>query len=75
MKISHIEHVGIAVTSLEEAIPFYENMLGLKCYAVEEVADQKVKTAFFKCLPCKIHHQLHISAFGKLRQITASCDI
>ena len=47
MKISHIEHVGIAVTSLEEAIPFYENMLGLKCYAVEEVADQKVKTAFF----------------------------
>ena len=45
MKISHIEHVGIAVTSLEEAIPFYENMLGLKCYAVEEVADQKVKTA------------------------------
>ena len=29
MNISHIEHVGIAVTSLEEAIPFYENMLGL----------------------------------------------
>ena len=54
MKISHIEHVGIAVTSLEEAIPFYENMLGLKCYAVEEVADQKVKTAFFKCGETKI---------------------
>ena len=30
MNISHIEHVGIAVTSLEEAIPFYENMLGFK---------------------------------------------
>ncbi|MBQ2235605.1 MAG: methylmalonyl-CoA epimerase, partial [Muribaculaceae bacterium] len=28
MQISHIEHVGIAVTSLAEAIPFYENMLG-----------------------------------------------
>lgn len=54
MKISHIEHVGIAVTSLEEAIPFYENMLGLKCYAVEEVADQKVKTAFFKVCQTKI---------------------
>ena len=54
MKISHIEHVGIAVTSLEEAIPFYENMLGLKCYAVEEVADQKVKTAFFKVGQTKI---------------------
>lgn len=48
MQISHIEHIGIAVTSLEEAIPFYENLLGFKCFAVEEVADQHVKTAFFK---------------------------
>ena len=48
MNLSHIEHLGIAVKSLEEAIPYYENVLGLKCYAVEEVADQKVKTAFFK---------------------------
>ena len=54
MNISHIEHVGIAVTSLEEAIPFYENMLGFKCYAIEEVADQKVKTAFFKVGDTKI---------------------
>lgn len=48
MNISHIEHLGIAVKSLEEAIPYYENILGLKCYSIEEVADQKVKTAFFK---------------------------
>ena len=48
MKISHIEHLGIAVKSIEEAVPYYENILGVKCYAVEEVADQKVKTAFFK---------------------------
>ena len=48
MKPTHIEHIGIAVKSLEEAIPFYENVLGLKCYAVEEVKDQKVKTAFFQ---------------------------
>ena len=48
MKISHIEHLGIAVKSLEEAIPYYENVLGLKCYNIEEVADQKVKTAVFK---------------------------
>ncbi len=48
MDISHIEHIGIAVKSLDEAIPYYENILGLKCYAVEEVKDQKVKTAFFK---------------------------
>lgn len=54
MEISHIEHIGIAVPSLDEAIPFYENMLGLKCTAIEEVADQKVKTAFFKVGQTKI---------------------
>ena len=54
MTISHIEHIGIAVKSLEEAIPFWENMLGLKCYAIEEVKDQKVKTAFFQIGQTKI---------------------
>ena len=54
MDISHIEHVGIAVTSLDEAIPFYEKILGLKCFAIEEVADQKVRTAFFKVGQTKI---------------------
>ena len=47
MKLSHIEHIGIAVKSLEDAIPYYENILGLKCYSIEEVQEQKVKTAFF----------------------------
>jgi methylmalonyl-CoA/ethylmalonyl-CoA epimerase len=45
---NYIEHIGIAVKSIDEAIKYYENILGLKCYAIEEVADQKVKTAFFK---------------------------
>ena len=54
MNISHIEHLGIAVKSLDEAIPYYENILGLKCYSIEEVADQKVKTAFFKVGQTKI---------------------
>lgn len=54
MELTHIEHIGIAVNSLEEAIPYYENILGLKCYAVEEVYDQKVKTAFFKIGQTKI---------------------
>lgn len=48
MELTHIEHLGIAVKSLESAIPYYEEMLGLKCYAIEEVKDQKVRTAFFK---------------------------
>jgi methylmalonyl-CoA epimerase len=54
MKISHIEHLGIAVKSLDEAIPYYEKILGLKCHAIEEVPDQKVKTAFFKVGATKI---------------------
>jgi methylmalonyl-CoA/ethylmalonyl-CoA epimerase len=47
MKPSHIEHIGIAVKNLESAIDFYEKVLGLKCYNIEEVAEQKVRTAFF----------------------------
>ena len=54
MKLSHIEHIGIAVKSLDEAIPFWEKQLGLKCYAVEEVKEQKVRTAFFKIGQSKI---------------------
>lgn len=47
MNISHIEHIGIAVDNLEESIKYYEGVLGMKCYSIEEVVDQKVKTAFF----------------------------
>lgn len=47
MNISHIEHIGIAVKNLEESIQYWENVMGLKCYAVEEVKDQRVRTAFF----------------------------
>ncbi len=54
MKPTHIEHIGIAVKSLEQAIPFYEKVFGLECYAVEEVTDQRVKTAFFKVGQTKI---------------------
>lgn len=54
MYISNIEHIGIAVKNLDEAIRYYENVLGLKCYRIEEVKDQKVKTAFFKVGKTKI---------------------
>jgi methylmalonyl-CoA/ethylmalonyl-CoA epimerase len=54
MKITHIEHIGIAVKSLEESIAYYEGVLGLKCYAVEEVKEQRVKTAFFMVGQTKI---------------------
>lgn len=46
--VTKIDHIGIAVRSIAEARIFYENVLGLKCEKIEEVASQKVRTAFFK---------------------------
>ncbi len=54
MKPTHIEHIGIAVDNLEESIEYYEKVLGLNCYAIEEVPDQKVRTAFLKVGETKI---------------------
>ena len=46
--IKKIEHIGIAVKSIEEGKRFYEEVLGLECEKVEEVATQKVRTAFYR---------------------------
>lgn len=54
MKPTHIEHIGIAVANLDDAIRYWEEVMGLTCYAVEEVADQKVRTAFFQVGDVKI---------------------
>jgi methylmalonyl-CoA/ethylmalonyl-CoA epimerase len=54
MEPSHIEHIGIAVTNLAASVAFYEQVFGLKCYSIEEVADQKVRTAFFRIGHTKI---------------------
>ena len=72
MKISHIEHIGIAVKSIEEAIPFYEKVLGLTCYAIEEVKDQKVKTAFFKVGQTKIELLESTDPEGPIGKFVAS---
>jgi len=54
MNPSHIEHIGIAVENLNDAISFYEKIFGLKCYSIEEVPEQKVRTAFFMVGQTKI---------------------
>ncbi len=48
MILNNIDHIAIAVKNLEQSIKLYEEMFGLKCYLIEDVDDQKVKTAFFK---------------------------
>lgn len=47
--LQKIDHLGIAVKSLADAVPYYEKALGLKCEHIEEVPSQKVRTAFFAC--------------------------
>lgn len=54
MNPSHIEHIGIAVADLEKSIRFYEEIFGLKCYNLESVTEQKVRTAFFMIGETKI---------------------
>jgi methylmalonyl-CoA/ethylmalonyl-CoA epimerase len=73
MKPSHIEHIGIAVENLDNSVRFYEKVFGLKCYKIEEVPDQKVRTAFFMIGKTKIElleptdHEGPIAKFIKKR--------
>ena len=46
--LKKINHIGIAVKSLEASIPFYRDQLGMTFEGTEEVADQKVKVAFLQ---------------------------
>ena len=52
--IKKIEHLGIAVKSLDEAIPLYEKLLQTTCYKTESVSSQGVNTAFFQIGEAKI---------------------
>lgn len=52
--IKKINHIGIAVSSLEKQIPFYRDVLGLEELGQEEVADQRVRVAMFKVGEVKI---------------------
>ena len=47
MKVSKVDHIGIAVNNLDETIRLYEDVLGIRCTGTEVVEEQKVKVAFF----------------------------
>ena len=54
MALNKIEHLGIAVSSIEESAKIYEKLLGSACYKLEEVVSEGVKTAFFNIGESKI---------------------
>ncbi|MCA1796659.1 MAG: methylmalonyl-CoA epimerase [Geobacteraceae bacterium] len=46
--LTKINHIGVAVTSIEEALPYYRDSLHMNYEGCEEVAEQKVKVAFLQ---------------------------
>lgn len=63
-----IEHIGIAVKSLADAIPLFEKLLHTPCYKTEEVASEAVRTAFFQSGPNKIELLESSSEDGVIRK-------
>jgi methylmalonyl-CoA/ethylmalonyl-CoA epimerase len=64
--INKVDHIGIAVKSFDKSIPFFELILGTKCYKIETIADQDVRTAFFKLGDIKIELLESISTDGPI---------
>lgn len=66
-----IEHIGIAVNSLEEGEALYESLLGVKPYKREEVLSEKVTTSFFRQGPNKIELLAPIGDDGPISKFLA----
>jgi methylmalonyl-CoA/ethylmalonyl-CoA epimerase len=66
LEINNIDHIGIAVKSLEKSIPLFQLILGTKCYKIEIILDQDVRTAFFKLGDIKIELLESISNDGPI---------
>lgn len=63
-----VEHIGIAVRSLEHSIPLFEKLLGTSCYKTEEVRSESVNTAFFRQGETKIELLESASEGGVIRK-------
>ncbi|MDB5230985.1 MAG: methylmalonyl-CoA epimerase [Chitinophagaceae bacterium] len=59
-----VEHIGIAVKDLANAVPLFERLLNTNCYKTEEVLSERVKTAFFQKGDTKIELLESIEADG-----------
>jgi len=66
--MTHVEHIGIAVKSLEKSIPLFEKLLNTECYKTEEVESEKVQTAFFRTGKTKIELLESLDQTGVIAQ-------
>ena len=63
-----IEHIGIAVKDLDNAVPLYEQLLNTACYKKEQVESESVTTAFFRNGPNKIELLQSTNADGPIQK-------
>jgi methylmalonyl-CoA/ethylmalonyl-CoA epimerase len=63
-----IEHIGIAVASLDHSIPLFEKLLNTHCYKTEAVESENVSTAFFKMGETKIELLQSITEDGVIKK-------
>lgn len=63
-----LEHIGIAVASLDDAVPLFEKLLDTPCYKTETVESEAVNTAFFQKGETKIELLESTTAEGVIRR-------
>ena len=72
MKLDKLDHIGIAVEKIDEALPFWEGMLGLPLHGTEEVKEQKVRTAFLPVGDSEVELLESLDAEGPIAKFIAA---
>jgi methylmalonyl-CoA/ethylmalonyl-CoA epimerase len=72
MKVLKVDHIGIAVNSIEEVKKLYTDILGIPCMGSETVAEQNVTTAFFPVGDSEIELLESISPEGPIGRFIAA---
>ncbi|MGB4586326.1 MAG: methylmalonyl-CoA epimerase [Rectinemataceae bacterium] len=72
MKLNKLDHIGIAVEKIDEALPFWEGLLGLPLHGTEEVKEQKVRTAFLPVGESEVELLESLDAEGPIAKFIAA---
>ena len=72
MKLNKLDHIGIAVEKIDDALPFWEGLLGLPLHGTEEVKEQKVRTAFLPVGESEVELLESLDAEGPIAKFIAA---